>query len=528
MESKPVQGSDWIGRYYPAMISRFAFVRVLLTTMAGLWCLPACAQQPVVTSPGEAPPDAGSFKVVFDASLQSEPYTGRVYVALSPWGQPELRTRAFRWYQPPQVFAVDVENLAPGGSVDVGTDALAFPKSMKEAATGALYVQAFARRNSDSPSPGEGAGDLYSPVTRVTFRAGEGAAKELVLSNAVVPRKFPQTERVREFTTPSPALSRFHGREVTMRAGVILPKEWKEGETTTYPTLYFIWGFGSDHGAARQAMGVLASNPAADNVIIVVPDPSCYYGHSVFADSATNGPWGEAFTKDLIPALETQFRGPNDGQRRYVGGISSGGWSSLWLQVTYPDLFAGVWSHCPDPVDFRDFQRIDLYEPGANVYRDAAGERRPLARSAGKTTLWYDEFIRQESVMGPGGQIGSFEAVFSPRGADGVPRPLFDRATGKVDMKTSEAWEKYDINLVMSRNWETLGPKLAGRVNIFAGEEDTYFLEGAVLRLGETLRRLGSDARVEVVPGMIHAIHGPGVGSMFEAIATREATHGLR
>jgi hypothetical protein len=172
-------------------------------------------------------------------------------------------------------------------------------------------------------------------------------------------------------------------------------------------------------------------------------------------------------------------------------------------------------------VDFRDFQRIDLYAPGANMYRDAKGERRPLARQGENVILYYDDFVRQEAVMGPGGQIHSFEAVFSPRGADGEPRPLFDRATGAVDLTTAKAWEKYDIRLVLERNWATLGPKLKGKLHIYSGEMDNFYLDGAARLLKESLAKLGSDAEVVMVPGMGHGIHKPGVAAMFQTIQER-------
>jgi S-formylglutathione hydrolase FrmB len=250
--------------------------------------------------------------------------------------------------------------------------------------------------------------------------------------------------------------------------------------------------------------------------IFVAPDPTCYYGHCVFADSANNGPWGAALMDELIPAVERQFRGAG-AAHRYVTGVSSGGWSSLWLQVTYPEEFAGVWSHCPDPVDFRDFQRIDLYAPHANMYHDENGERRPLCRRGDEVMIWYDDFVRMESAMGPGGQIGSFEAVFGRR-KNRAPEPLFDRATGNVDSAAARSWEPYDIRLVLERNWKTLGPKLKGKLHIYAGAEDNFYLEGAVERLKKSLKQLGSDAEVEIVPGMGHGLHHAGWEEMMRVI----------
>lgn len=477
--------------------------------------LTACAQPAPVPPAAAEPQPAGSFRVTFDAALQPTPYTGRVYVALSTHAQPPLRRRAFDWYQPLQVFAVDVKDVPPGGSVEVGESALAFPKSMADAAQGSLYVQAFARRNADSPEPGQGVGDLYSETTRINFRRPEAGVATLTLSRAVPDPGFPTSDRVKEFKVESGKLSAFLARPYSLRAGVVLPKGYDAEPARRYPVLYFIGGFGSDHTFAQQVHGLLRQQPLADDVIIVVPDASCFRGHSVFADSANNGPWGGAFTRELVPAIDAAYR--TDG-RRYLTGVSSGGWSSLWLQVSYPELFNGVWSHCPDPVDFRDFQQINLYATGANMYTDEKGERRPLARSGGQVSLWYDDFMRQETVLGPGGQISSFEAVFSPRRPDGTPRPLFDRATGAVDPETAKAWEAYDINLVVQRRWEKIGASLAGKIHVVAGGYDNYFLEGAVRNLKSTLAELKSDAQIEIIPDMIHSIHGPTVNAMLERI----------
>src|SRR5262249_32199048 len=172
--------------------------------------------------------------------------------------------------------------------------------------------------------------------------------------------------------------------------------------------------------------------------------------------------------------------------------------------VAYPDVFGGVWSTAPDPVDFHDFQQINLYQPGVNMFRDEKGERRPLARSGGKPSIWYQNFSDMEELMGHGGQLAPFQAVFSPREPDGKPRKLWDRKTGKVDSETAKSWEKYDIRLVLERNWETLKPKLAGKLHVYMGDKDTFYLEGAVIKLKESLERLKSDAVVEIFPGRDH------------------------
>jgi len=497
--------------------ARLGLAWVLSALLANVLIAPCSVAQ--VSAPAEpAAVKAGLFHVRFDAALQSEPYSGRVYVAIGKSDTREPRLKMGDWFAGAQVFARDVSKVGPGGDVLFGPDALAYPKSSEDFGNGEYFVQAIARRNLDSCHPGSDEGDLYSEPRKVSFEKGNARAVELVLSKSVAAKLFKETDRVKLFEIKSPSLSKFLGRDFTMKAGVILPAGWKDDASVRTPTLYWIGGFGGDHRAAFQMARMLAQTPGADKCLVVVPDPTCYWGHSVFADSATNGPWGQAFTSEMIPALEAKFHGSGTVEHRYVSGISSGGWSSLWLQVTYPETFSGVWSHCPDPVDFHDFQRIDLNAPGVSMYVDPSGERRPLARQGGQVKLWYKDFIAQESVMGPGGQIGSFEAVFSPRGADGRPVELFDRKTGLVNASTAKAWEKYDIRAVLERDWQTLGPKLAGKLHVVAGGEDTFYLEGAVKRLAQTMKTLGSDADIQVIDGMPHTVHQPTVKKMFEVI----------
>src|SRR5690606_25035775 len=144
-----------------------------------------------------------------------------------------------------------------------------------------------------------------------------------------------------------------------------------------------------------------------------------------------------------------------------------------------PNSFGGVWSTAPDPVDFRDVQRIALYQPGVNMYIDENGQRRPLEIVRGKVAVWYDDFAWMVYVLGHGGQLHSFEAVLSPRSEDGHPELLWNSETGAVNTDVARSWEAYDIRLVCERNWDRLGPQLAGKLHVFMGSADTFLLEGA-------------------------------------------------
>jgi hypothetical protein len=446
------------------------------------------------------------FVVTYTPEVCPGPVSARVYVMLGPArrlpGQREPRFGP-NWFRPQPFFAVEAKGWKPGEPLRVGAEADGFPGPISDLEPGEYVAQAVVRFNPDTHKLGDGEGNAYGPTVPVTVGPGakEDGPVKLTVDTVVPPRKFPETDRVKLVEVDSPILSAFHKRPIKHRAAVILP----EGDPSTKrPTLYIIPGFGGDHFMAPR----FASNRRfgfGKDMIRVVLDPDCGTGHHVFADSAFNGPRGRALVEELIPHIETTFPALAEARARLVNGHSSGGWSSLWLQVTYPDTFGGVWSTSPDPVDFRDFQKIDLYAPGANMFRDPEGRRRPIARMGTRAVLFYDGFSKMEDVIGDGGQLHSFEAVFSPLGPDGRPRPLWDRRTGAVDPETAHAWERYDIRLVLERHWDRLGPRLKGKLHVVVGDLDTFYLEGAVKLLRASLQQLGSDAVVDVIPGRDHS-----------------------
>jgi hypothetical protein len=190
----------------------------------------------------------------------------------------------------------------------------------------------------------------------------------------------------------------------------------------------------------------------------------------------------------LISEFDRQYRRIARANGRFLKGHSSGDWSSLWLQVTYPEFFGGTWSTAPDPVDFRDFQLINLYRAKEHMYLDGEDHERPLARRRDRVVLTFRGFAEMERVLGYGGQLHSFEAAFSPRGPDGQPLPVWDRQSGRVNTNIALSWKKFDIRLILEENWSTLGPQLVDKMHVFAGGQDTFYLEGAARLLQQSLR----------------------------------------
>jgi S-formylglutathione hydrolase FrmB len=445
------------------------------------------------------------FEVTFDPKISATPFTGRVYVTLhgrqvgKPPGGPN-------WFNPDPFFSRDVRDWKPGTPLIFDDTCLSFPAPLSKIGGGDYYAQAvmdFQRGDRISYAAAEGNG--FSRYVRVNSKLQETGTIKLAITEQYHVDAFRESEHVRLVEFESKLLSKFHGQPIRHRAAVVLPSSYARDTRRRYPVIYEIPGFGGNIGSANMIAVRNRTSVAGIDMLYVVLDPSCYWGHHVFADSANNGPRGQALIEELIPHIEQNFRAEPAPGARFVTGHSSGGWSSLWLQVRYPEFFGGVWSTAPDPVDFSDFQQINLYSPGVNMFTDERGRPRPVARRRQQPTVFYRPFSDMEVVMGHGGQLQSFEAVFGPRGDDGAPAKLWDRKTGRVNPAVAKAWEPYDIRLRLERNWKTLGPKLAGKIHVYMGSEDTFYLDGATILLKESLAKLGSDAVVEIFPDKDHS-----------------------
>lgn len=447
--------------------------------------------------------DAPSFQVTIDPAVRAELFTGRVYVLLSQ--RPAEPRKGPSWFGTEPFLSLDVTDLEPGTPIELtpgSPGVLTYPRSWDQVDLRGQRVQAVARFNPFERDVGTGVGNGYGPVVLVNQSPPFGL--ELRIDRLVPTLEFPETPWVKLLRVRSDLLSDFHGRDVSLHAAVTLPRSYRTEPERRYPTIFTIPGFGGTHLMAVSERPSEPEPTTGLEFLRVTLDPSCPLGHHVFADSDNNGPVNRALREELIPAFDREFRSVAKPQARLLTGHSSGGWSSLWIQVAAPDEFGGVWSTAPDPVDLSDFQRIDVYRPGENMYVDPQKRRRPLARANGQVLLWYDDFAWMEHVNGYGGQLHSFEAVFSERGADGRPRLLWDRETGAIDPDVAATWRRYDIRLILEDHWPTLGPTLAGKLHVFMGTEDTFYLDGATARLKESLARLGSDAVVELHDGKDH------------------------
>ncbi|MEC9091519.1 MAG: alpha/beta hydrolase-fold protein, partial [Planctomycetota bacterium] len=449
-----------------------------------------------------------SFSIRLPKQLSNEKITGRLFVFSSQRGEPRLGPN---WFQPEPFFGKDISNWKPGSAVVLDDNADCFPVPISKLPQGKYRFQALLDHDFYSPSPGNGVGNFYSEIKDVEIK-GTNQTISFDLVNVIQEKPIPETKFVKIVKLDSRLLGNFHKRSVFEKAVVVLPAGYHKNAERRYPVFYEISGFGATlhQLASRYSRRQPTEEKKQFDYIHVLLTGECKWGHHVYANSATNGPRGDALVKEMIPLIDSRFRTVPEMAARYVGGHSSGGWSSIWLQVNYPDTFGGLWSTAPDPVDFRDYQQTNLYSNSPeSIYYFKNQNRKPLARRGRQVMIWYPDFAKMDDTLGRGGQLRSFEAVFSPLDHDGKPAKMWNRLTGIVDPEVVKAWKQYDLQLILKNNWKSLAPKLKGKMHILMGTEDTFYLEGATQLLSQSLKKLGSDAEISIIPGNHSSIMTP-------------------
>jgi hypothetical protein len=365
-------------------------------------------------------------------------------------------------------------------------------------------------------------GNLYSEARMI--RVGPGEPIRIVMDRVVEPIEPPaDTEFIRHVRIRSDLLSEFWGRDMYLGAHVLLPAGFDEHPDARYPLAVFHGHFPADF------TGFQAEPPPADlecqqsgdvpcynrirqqeaydfyqkwvgpdfprMLIIQIQHANPYYDDSYAVNSENLGPYGDAITYELIPYIEEQFRGIGEGWARFLYGGSTGGWEAFSVQVLYPEEFNGTFAACPDSVDFRFHQIVNIYED-ENAYRidgDFNSVERPAYRDyLGNITVTMEDENHMELVIGDrgrsGGQWDIWQAVYSPMGDDGYPQPIWDKKSGVIDRAVAEHWkENYDMRHILERDWATLGPKLEGKLHIMVGDMDNFHLNNAVYLLEEFL-----------------------------------------
>ena len=499
------------------------------------------------------------FEVSLSPSVRSTPVTGRIIVAVTTSNETEPRYQAGDWdNQIAPFFGTDVTQMKPGSSVVLDAGSAGFPIGLAGLPSGDYYVQALlnvytechrsdghdvwvhldqweGQRAASSP------GNLISDVQRVHIDAGKRFDVVLNLTKVVPPIELPaDTDWVKHIKFKSTLLSTFWGCPIYLGATVLLPKGYEDHPTTSYPVIYLQNHFSLDAPfgfdatakethptydetvAARKGLNVsepdrplrLASEALVMNetpyeftkawesddfprvIAVTFQHPTPYYDDSYTVNSANNGPYGDAIMQELIPEVENRFRIIRKPYARVLTGGSTGGWESLSLQIHHPDFFGGTWTFYPDPVDFRRFGLVNVYEE-KNYFEGAEEWLHPLhyvqRTSDGQPRITNRQVTELESVLGTklrsGGQLAIWQATYGPVGDDGYPKPLWNYTTGEIDHSVALYMREhgYDLRDYLQSNWPKIGPNLVGKIHVFCGDMDNYYLNLAVYLLQDFL-----------------------------------------
>jgi Putative esterase len=517
-------------------------------------------------TPGNVP--GARFEISFPRSRSAEPLDGRLLVLISNDSTAEPRFQFSDGLGTQLAFGLDVDGLAPGAVAIVDSRVIGYPlERINDIPQGRYRVQAVLNRyetfhRADGhtvklpPDMGEGQqwnrkpGNLYSFPEWVTLEPDEPLVFRISLDSIIPPIEPPRdTKYIRHERIQSRLLTRFWGRPVYLGAHILLPEGFEQHPNARYPLVIDHGHFPGDFAPWRETPPDPTLSPDSSTrfrlagynriqqeyayrfyqewtgpdfprvLLIQIQHPTPYYDDSYAVNSTNNGPYGDAIMQELLPYIEKNYRGIGQGWARFTYGGSTGGWEAMAVQMFYPDQFNGAWIACPDPVDFRAYELVNIYQDRNAYYPESPWIRLPrVARRdyLGHVSSTVESENRYELVLGTkgrsGGQWDIWQAVYSPVGDDGYPRPIWDKMTGEIDRSVAEYWrEHYDLSHILQRDWATLGPKLRGKLHIYVGEADNYYLNDAVYLVEEVLKSRThppADAEIDYEPRAEHCWNG--------------------
>jgi hypothetical protein len=430
-----------------------------------------------------------AFSVQYESAVDSGPIDGRVILILAPDNETEPRFQVSSDIDAVPIFGIDVEELAPGVPAVIGSEVFGFPvESTSQIPPGKYWAQAVLHRYETfnlstghtvklPMDRGEGQhwnkapGNLYSTPRQISIDPGEGGQVAITLDQKIEPIEPPEdTDYIKHIRIQSKLLTEFWGRPMELGAHVLLPEGFDEHPQARYPLVVFHGHFPSDFGGFRaeppdedleceysdrfqvECYNRIVQQEAHDfykkwtgpdfprMLIVQIQHPTPYYDDSYAVNSASQGPWGDAINHELIPEIERRFRGIGEGWARFTYGGSTGGWEALAVQIFYPEMFNGAFAACPDPIDFRAYVTMNIYEDENAYFEQGAFSRveRPEHRNwLGEISTTMEDYNHMELVLGTnsrsGDQYDIWQATYSPIGADGYPQPIFDKRTGVID-----------------------------------------------------------------------------------------------
>ena len=486
--------------------------------------------------------DSPVFNVSISGNLIDGPVDGRVLLLISTNDEAEPRFQVSDNPNTQLVFGLDVEGFNAVDRVSFSGSVFGYPlASLDDLPEGDYYVQALFHKyetfnlstghtvklpmdNGEGQKWNRSPGNFLSKPQKVSVK--KGAEIQIEMTEVIPPIDPPtDTKYIKHVKMQSKLLTDFWGRPMELGANILLPEGFDEHPEAHYPLIIFHGHFPYSFGGFRTeppdanmepdyserfsmaGYNIIQQQEAYDFyqrwisdefprvIIMEVQHPTPYYDDSYAVNSASQGPYGDAITYELVPFVEEKFRGIGEGWSRFLYGGSTGGWEALAVQVMYPNEYNGCFAACPDPIDFRAYTVVDIYENDNAYYVE--GEFRKVLRPGVRDYLGHvktnlRDMNYRELALGTKSRSGQqwdiWEAVYSPQGDDGYPVRLWDKRTGEIDHEVAKYWqENYDLRYIMERDWDKLGPDLKGKIHIYCGEMDNYYLNNAVYLMEDFL-----------------------------------------
>ena len=488
-------------------------------------------------------PGSSQLTVTIAEDMQTNVQDGRLLLLFHHQETPEPRFAVSDEVGSAQVFGMDLEDYRAGQAIVFDLDAFGYPvQKLSELPNGEYWVQAyFVKYETFQRSDGhkvkmpmdqwEGRqwnrtpGNLFSQPQKVKWEGSNSLKFHLDQVNPPV-QEPEDTEFVKHIKFKSKLLSDFWGRDIYLGAHVLIPREFDKNPKEYYPLMIYHGHFPADFGGFRTLppdpnlpeeynarFGIYGYSKIQQQeaydfyqkwispnfpkfIVIEIQHANPFYDDSYAVNSENLGPYGDAITFELIPHIEEKFRGIGEGWARFTYGGSTGGWEALAVQVKYPTEYNGCFAACPDPIDFRAYTTVNIYED-ANAYSfegpfkqmERVGKRNWLGHVS---TMLRDMNYKELALAGTkslsGDQWDIWQAVYSPVGPEGYPKAIWDKYTGEIDHEVAAYWrENFDLTYIMQRDWEKIGKDLEGKIHIYCGDMDNYYLNNAVYLCEEFL-----------------------------------------
>ena len=490
---------------------------------------------------------AQTFRITIDPALNQPVLDGRLMLLLSKNNRAEPRFEVGDGADTQLIFGEDIEGWKPYTSELADVQAIGYPiERLKDVPAGDYYVQVLMHKYETfhlqtgqtvklPMDRGEGQhwniapGNIYSVPVKIHFDPANTNEIPLLITKIIPPIKQPEdTKYIKHIRIQSAMLTKFWGRPMYLGANILIPAGFDEHPNVKYPLAIFQGHFPADFDGfsttrpdpdmkpdtserfhitgynkivAQEAYDFYKQwiGPGFPRVLAVeIQHANPYYDDSYAVNSANLGPYGDAITYELIPEIEKQFRGIGKGWARFLYGGSTGGWGSLAVQVFYPNEYNGCYAACPDPVDFHHYTTIDIYHDKNAYYPESdfkktprPGERNYLGHVLATVQEMNQRELAEGSRTRSGEQFDIWEAVFSPMDNDGYPKRIFDKYTGAIDTSVARYWrDNFDLTYIIKRDWPKIGSSLKGKIHIYVGDMDTYYLNDAVYTAEDMLKKL--------------------------------------